>query len=74
MQSQVLVSAKICSQKIQAITYSGLETIIDEQGQCIVSNKQSEQVVPLGGLKKTDRILTINFIETTTIEESESFR
>lgn len=65
----VKVKVKICNKTIQALTYSGIEGIInaeeDTSIDCVPDSPVENplEVAPLGALSKIDRIITIEFTE-----------
>lgn len=60
----VKIKGKICARTIQAVTYNGVENIIqgsESQSDCVPSAEIQAEEQQLGALTKIDRILTVYF-------------
>lgn len=69
----VKLKVKVCNKTIQALTYSGIEGIIDggvDAGiDCVPDSPVTNvlDVTPLGALSKIDRIITVEFTEKAKV-------
>lgn len=69
----VKIKVKICNKTVQALTYSGIESIINSETNasvdCVPDSPVENllDVTPLGALSRIDRIITIEFTEKTNV-------